>query len=293
MNELSVFEYEDVLVVDSRLIAQRLGIEHETFIKNIETYQTQAEQAFGIFRFQIGKIVGRGRPTKYVFLTEDQATFLMTLSRNTPEVVQCKLDLVKAFSKAKKILREIQVQAPPSTVLHTNIYIQRLENIGDHYVDDELWTTFREGAEVLLLVEKTLNVPVDRMDLCDGSIGSHWSKYREGQDWAETSGLYYHVFRDQRGVKQCRAYQLGELPWFRKWLRQSYSLTHLPGYLTDKYGKRAVRQIYTEANAINDHVLQITEERRPTPKQEQLYQKFLDARAALALKQPNYPNYHN
>ena len=293
MAELSIFEYDDVLVVDSRLIAQGLGIEHESFMRTLKNYQIQAEQAFGSLRFEIGvKKDGRGgEPPQYVLLTEDQATFYMTLSRNTPEVVQCKLELVKAFSKAKEIIRQIQVETPPSTLLHTNVYIQRLENMGDHYIDDELWSTFREGAEILLLVEKKLLVPVDQMDLCDGSIGSHWSKYRESQEWAETSGLYFHAFRDQRGLRECRAYFVAELPWFRRWLKQHYILTHLPAYLVGKYGKRAVKQIYTEAEMVTDYVLAITEEKRPTLKQEELYQKFLDARAALALKYPRYPNH--
>jgi phage regulator Rha-like protein len=103
-SRISVSELEGNLVVDSRLIAPKLGIEHESFLKTIDTYQTQIEQAFGILRFEIGKIQGRGRPARYALLTEDQATFVMTLSRNSPEVIQCKIDLVSAFSKAKDLL---------------------------------------------------------------------------------------------------------------------------------------------------------------------------------------------
>lgn len=108
MEALVVFEHDGDLVVDSRLIAQELGIEHESFMATIQNYQTIAEQEFGVFRFQIGKPskgTKGGRPEKYVYLNEDQATFLMTLSRNTPEVVRCKVNLVKAFSKAKDLLR--------------------------------------------------------------------------------------------------------------------------------------------------------------------------------------------
>lgn len=80
-------------------------------------------------------------------------------------------------------------------LLYTSTYIRRLENMRDHQVDDELWTTFREGAEVLLFVEKDLRVPVDKMDLCDGSIGSHWGAYRQAKEWADESGSYFHLFR--------------------------------------------------------------------------------------------------
>jgi phage regulator Rha-like protein len=110
MSDLFAFENDGELVVDSRLIAPRLGIEHDNFMQTINTYQTHIEKAFGIILFQTGKSEGPGRPQKYAFLTENQSSFLMTLSRNTPEVVQCKTDLVLAFSKARELLREKQKQ---------------------------------------------------------------------------------------------------------------------------------------------------------------------------------------
>lgn len=106
MSELSIFEDGGKLYVDSRLIAERLGIEHESFLRTLDTYETQIQQAFGFLRFEIGEIQGRGRPARYAFLDEDQATFVMTLSRNSPEVVQCKIELVQAFSKAKELLQK-------------------------------------------------------------------------------------------------------------------------------------------------------------------------------------------
>ena len=107
MSNVSVCEKNGVLVVDSRLIAQGLGIEHESFMKTINRYQTQAEQAFGFLRFEVGEIKGRGQPEKFVYLTEQQSTFFMTLSRNTERVVRCKLELVKAFDEAKKIIKQV------------------------------------------------------------------------------------------------------------------------------------------------------------------------------------------
>lgn len=164
---------------------------------------------------------------------------------------------------------------------HTTTYIERLENIRDHVVPDELWTTFREGAEVLLLVEKEMKVPVDQMDLCDGSIGSHWSKYREGKGWAIQSGSYIHVFRDQRRERECRAYDLSELSQFRKWLREKYVPYHLPEYLAHKYGKLAVREIYEDMDAASDRVEQVTDMKRVTAKQQRLYEEFQVARKRL------------
>lgn len=56
----------------------------------------------------------------------------------------------------------------------------------------------------------------------------------------------------------------------------------MPQYLTNKYGKRAVRQIYEEQGLLTDHILQITEEKRKAPKEEEKYEIFLAAREAIA-----------
>lgn len=103
-HSIEISTINEVLVVDSRLLAQELGVTHKAFMETIRKYEKQAEQSFGILRFETAEIKGRGQPEKFAYLTEDQATFLMTLSRNTSQVIQCKLNLVKSFSKAKKVI---------------------------------------------------------------------------------------------------------------------------------------------------------------------------------------------
>ena len=105
MTDLIAFEYEDgELVVDSRLIAERLDIQHESFMRTANKYRSRIEAKFGHLRFQIGTVrnsVGAVNEVVYIFLTEPQANSLMVLSRNSDEVIECKLDLVDAFQKAK------------------------------------------------------------------------------------------------------------------------------------------------------------------------------------------------
>ncbi len=106
MNNLTVSENDGVLVIDSRLIAIELGIKHKSFMETIRKHEKQTEQAFGILRFETAEIIGKGQPEKFVYLTEEQSIFMMTLSRNTERVVECKIQLVKAFSEAKKLLEK-------------------------------------------------------------------------------------------------------------------------------------------------------------------------------------------
>jgi phage regulator Rha-like protein len=112
-NNIIVVQQDNTLVVDSRLIALDLGVEHESVMRLIYKHQAKLEAKFGILRFQIGEIIGRGQPEKFAWLNEGQSTVLMTLSRNTDRVVELKFDLVEKFELAKNLLKQI---APKPTL---------------------------------------------------------------------------------------------------------------------------------------------------------------------------------
>jgi len=110
LTKIDVIEQGDVLVVDSRLIADELGIEHHTFLKTVNKYLDRIESRFGVVRFVVDKpLEGSqgGRPEKYALLTEPQATTLMTFSKNTEKVVDCKLALIEAFERAKSVIKTV------------------------------------------------------------------------------------------------------------------------------------------------------------------------------------------
>lgn len=164
---------------------------------------------------------------------------------------------------------------------HTDVYIQRIEHTRDHIIADDLWMIFREASDLLLLIEKDWQVPVNEYDLLDGSVGSRWGNYRKDQDWAEPIGSYKHLFRDQRGTRDCNAFSHNELRHFKKWLREVYVPTYLPQYLVTKYGRLAVRLIYTENGLLTDEVLSLTEVKRKSPKDDKDLLDFLAARQKL------------
>ena len=92
------------LVVDSRLISEVLGVDHGPWMNNVvKKYQAEIEEDFGKVYFQNGPSQ-KGQMQGYALLTEDQATCLMTYSKNTEQVRAAKRNLVKAFSKAKDLL---------------------------------------------------------------------------------------------------------------------------------------------------------------------------------------------
>jgi len=129
----------DTLFVDSRLIAQELGIQHESFMRTINSHKTAIEQGFGQLRFEIGTVtnsVKAANQIKYCLLTEDQATFIAMLSKNTAPVVKVKAKLVKDFSTAREQILAVKhsrsnsvnalisTSAPPNSSL--SLYVDTL-----------------------------------------------------------------------------------------------------------------------------------------------------------------------
>ena len=103
-SQLEITKHGEILVVDSRLIALELGIKHKNFLATLDKYLGEVEADWGQVAFETETVknsVGASNTAKYALLTEPQATLLMTYSRNTEHVRNCKRKLVKAFEKAK------------------------------------------------------------------------------------------------------------------------------------------------------------------------------------------------
>jgi phage regulator Rha-like protein len=113
MSLLTVSDRGDgILMVDSRLVASELGIQHKNFLATIEKYNSlmASNSAMGAVAFETREFqTKRGNVSceRWAWLTELQATFIMTLSRNTEQVVNCKLALAVAFDKAKQVIKEV------------------------------------------------------------------------------------------------------------------------------------------------------------------------------------------
>lgn len=104
MQELVIQKYNDIETVDSRLVAEQLGIEHRALIQLIRTHQESIESNFERVAFEMLPLETAGgvQNLTVAHLSEDQALFIGSLSRNTQKVVEFKSKLVKAFSLARR-----------------------------------------------------------------------------------------------------------------------------------------------------------------------------------------------
>ncbi len=89
--------------VDSRLLAEQLGNRNRNTVELIDRYAHKIKR-FGQLPFQteVGKRVqGGGKAERFALLNEDQAFFVLALSRNTDRVVELKSSLIMAFREAR------------------------------------------------------------------------------------------------------------------------------------------------------------------------------------------------
>lgn len=84
--------------VDSRVISQKLNVQHKATVQLIARHQNRLEK-FGLVPFEMEAVKKkRGvKHEKYYLLNESQSIFLLTLSRNTEDVMSLKEDLTRKF----------------------------------------------------------------------------------------------------------------------------------------------------------------------------------------------------
>lgn len=186
MTDITVFPFagDGELVVDSRLIAIELGIEHPSFMRTVNENQEEIEQAFGAIKFDVELPTGRGRPQRFAYLNEGQATVLMTFSQNTSQVKQLKIELVKAFQYAKELLER---QNKSSFNDYTLGRIKFHHSVLTLPLPDGYFSCFDKMIEILQRLDTRLGYQLgeqwydrsngsDRFLEPDISIGIHFSK---------------------------------------------------------------------------------------------------------------------
>ena len=93
----------------SEIIAECAGVQHHTVTRLLRNHKERFT-VFGFYGFEIHKLDGKGRPKKVYRLNEQQATLLITYLDNTPQVIDFKTNLVKAFFEMRDELSKRQLQ---------------------------------------------------------------------------------------------------------------------------------------------------------------------------------------
>lgn len=116
MQELVILQVENDLRIDSRDMAELFDIKHSHFLRSINKHLNKIEEHFERVCFQNVPIKTNGGVQNFsvAYLTESQALYVGTFSRNTEIVIDFKAKLVKAFLEARK---KLSTYALPKTYL--------------------------------------------------------------------------------------------------------------------------------------------------------------------------------
>lgn len=120
-NTLSVVVRKDEARVDSRLLALNLGNQHKAVMALVERY-ADSFRGMGKLPFQMEPLPS-GQRERFALLNEDQALFLLSLSRNTPRVVALKAKLVMAFRGARHAAAMRVDYLPGYHELHEQLHV--------------------------------------------------------------------------------------------------------------------------------------------------------------------------
>ncbi|HEY8160109.1 MAG TPA: Rha family transcriptional regulator [Methylobacter sp.] len=121
-NIISLTEKKHEARVDSRVLAEHLGIQPKNALALIDANKPEFEE-FGRVAFETRTLETNGGKQKQriALLNEDQAYFLLTLTRNTERTKRLKVELVKAFSRFRQHQQLTGDYLPFYHELHDNV----------------------------------------------------------------------------------------------------------------------------------------------------------------------------
>lgn len=102
------------IFTSSNVLAEGTGISHRKIKYAIRTHKNELEKLGRLSAPYRAESTG-GRPEENYRLNEQQATFLITLLKNTETVVEFKLELVKQFYAMRKLLAQKQTEVYKNT----------------------------------------------------------------------------------------------------------------------------------------------------------------------------------
>lgn len=135
---------KDVPLVSTLDMWESLNVEHGAIIKMIRKYESKF-QSIRTFGFEIQK--SGGRPTTFCLIDEEQATFLITLMKNSDVVVDFKFRLTREFYKMKKVLAELASQRQNSEWLETRNTGKEKRRIETNTIQRFVQYAYQQGSK--------------------------------------------------------------------------------------------------------------------------------------------------
>lgn len=154
MSDTSLLVLDDengIPLLDSRVAAKELGIEHKSLRETIEAHS----DSLMISRFETAKSESAGRPEKFYLLTERQTLLLITMVKNTEEALIAKTNLVDAFMEMRRQLDVIKAE-------DLRKMMKKLDDVAESLYEQITWSYSRVSRtdpvnkELLKRGEKTL-----------------------------------------------------------------------------------------------------------------------------------------
>lgn len=152
--------------IDSRLLAERLKKKrHQDLFELVKRYEVKL-LALGKVLFQTGASAGSrtGQRERFALLNEDQALFVLTLSRNTPTVVDLKLRLVQAFGEARRAAQMRGAEYLPSYhALHQQIHALAAGTPNERFVHMNVNKLINQAAGIEAGQRSSATIPQQSM----------------------------------------------------------------------------------------------------------------------------------
>jgi Rha family phage regulatory protein len=233
-----VLKRGEKVTTTSMIVAEIFGKQHKDVLRAIELLECSDEFRERNFALSSYKSLQNKRLPIYL-ITRDGFSFL-AMGFTGPKAAQFKEAFIEAFNKMETAL--LALTAP--VLLPT--YSKRIMSKPAKTCPTSRWCIFKESSEIMLDIEMGVG-SINEFDLVDGSIGTHWMKFRSGKPWAKPVTQYYHEHKDKRGNRLSNCFDLSELGHFRDWLENMYKPGLLPGYLREKFRREPKMKERVEA----------------------------------------------
>ncbi len=105
MRELVIMK-NNIPFTNTLVISEGIGIEHRAVISLLKKHSNTRT----LSTFEMSKLSTKGRPIEVAYLSELQATFLISLMNNSERVIEFKERLTIAFFRQRQMLQDLLVQ---------------------------------------------------------------------------------------------------------------------------------------------------------------------------------------